>query len=83
MSAKLTRAEQLRQHRETFVYAREHGLTLADAAKALARERSLAAQARLDAVRQCGRGAVAPVAPIGAERPLRPIPDNAPWMLRD
>lgn len=82
MTAKPTRAEQLRRHRETFLYAREHGLTLVEAEKAMARERSLAAQARLDATQRCGRRAVAPDA-IGADRPLRPLPDNAPWMMRD
>lgn len=81
--AKPTRAEQLRQHRETFVYAREHGLTLIDAAKAMAAERSRAARDRLAQVRRCGRSAVASPAPIAADRPLRPAPDNAPWMMRD
>jgi hypothetical protein len=81
--AKPTRAEQLRQHRETFLYAREHNLTLAEAEKAIAAERARAARARLAQVRRCGRSALASPAPIGADGPTRPAPDNAPWMMRD
>lgn len=80
--AKSSRADELRQHREIFLYAREHNLSLADAKKALAWERAQAAQARLSAVKRCGRSAVT-TPPIGAERPVGPAPENAPWMMRD
>lgn len=82
MTGRLSRADELRRHRETFIYAREHGLSLRDAEKAMARERSLAAQARLDVIQRCGRGA-AQAAPIGAEQPQRAVPEDAPWMMRD
>ena len=81
--AKPSRADELRHHREIFVYAREHGLTLRDAEKAIAAERSRLARERLAAVQRCGRSAVAPPAAIGADQPPRPIPENAPWMMRD
>ena len=83
MVAKLSRAEQLRRHREIFLYARAHDLTLAQAEKAIAAERARAARERLALVKRCGRSAVAAPAPIGADRPARPAPDNAPWMMRD
>jgi hypothetical protein len=83
MVTKPNRADELRRHREIFLYAREHGLTLREAEKALAWERSQAAQARLDAIQNCGRSAVARPAAIGADRPLRDAPRNAPWMMRD
>jgi hypothetical protein len=79
----MTRADELRRHREIFLYAREHGLTLREAEKALAWERSQAAQARLDAIQNCGRSAAARPAAIVADRPLRDAPRNAPWMMRD
>lgn len=81
--AKLSRADELRRHREVFVYAREHGLTLRDAEKALASASARAARDRLAQVKRCGRSAVASSAPIGADRPLRDAPRNAPWMMRD
>lgn len=80
--ARLSRADELRQHREVFLYAREHNLTLPAAAKALAWERAQAAQARLDLVKRCGRAATS-AAPIGADAPHKPAPENAPWMMRD
>lgn len=79
-----TRADQLREHRETFEYARTNGLTLIEAKDAMARDRWKAAQDRLAAVRRCGR-------PLDPEPPLTsptepksppPGPD-APWMMRD
>lgn len=79
---KPTRAEQLRRHREIFEYAREHGLLLREAEFALLREERAARQARQDTTRRCGRAITSPAAEL-AERPLRPIPDNAPWMMRD
>jgi hypothetical protein len=81
--AKPTRADELRRHRETFLYAREHGLTLREAEKAMAWESAQAAQARLDAIQNCGRSAAPRAAAIGADRPLRDAPRNAPWMMRD
>jgi hypothetical protein len=81
--AKPTRAEQLRRHREIFVYAREHGLTLIEAEKAIVAESARVARERLALVKRCGRSAVASPEPIGAARPARPAPDNAPWMMRD
>ncbi|KTE75695.1 hypothetical protein [Sphingopyxis sp. A083] len=81
--AERSRADELRRHREAFEYAREHNLTLRDAEKAIAAERSRMARERLAAVRQCGRSAAAPLAAIGADQPPRPIPENAPWMMRD
>lgn len=78
----MTRADELRRHREAFEYAREHNLTLREAEKAIAAERSRLARERLAAVQQCGRSAVPPAA-IGADRPLRDAPQNAPWMMRD
>lgn len=79
----MTRADELRRHREIFVYAQEHGITLREAEKALAHQRALAAQARLDAIRRCGRGVAAPGAATGPDRAVRRAPDNAPWMMRD
>jgi hypothetical protein len=81
--AKPSRADQLRRHREIFLYARAHDLTLAEAEKAIAAESARAARERLALVKRCGRSAVTSAAPIGAERPARPAPDNAPWMMRD
>lgn len=83
MVAKTTRAEQLRRHREIFLYAREHNQTLAEAEKAIAAERARAARERLAIVRRCGRAALPPVADQRVDRPVRPAPDNAPWMMRD
>lgn len=80
---KPTRAEQLRRHREIFLYAREHNQTLAEAEKAIAAERARAARERLALVKRCGRSAIASPAPTAADRPARPAPDNAPWMMRD
>jgi hypothetical protein len=78
--AKLSRAEQLRRHREIFEYARAHGLTLKAAELAMLRE---ARAARLARMNRCGRAiAPAPAATL-ADRPLRPIPADAPWMLRN
>lgn len=83
--AKLPRAEQLRRHREIFLLAREHGVTLIEAEKIIARQEWEAAQKRLDATKRCGRAL--PPAPNNsrtiADQALRPIPDNAPWMMRD
>ncbi|MBD3746701.1 MAG: hypothetical protein IE932_10880 [Sphingopyxis terrae] len=79
----MKRADELRRHRETFEYAREHNLTLRDAEKAIAAERSRLARERLAAVQQCGRSAAGSPAAIGADRPLRDAPRHAPWMMRD
>jgi len=82
---KPTRAEQLRRHRQIFVYAREHDLSLKEAEFALLREERAARLARRQAVQGCGRA----VTPLPdrlqqlADGVLRPIPDNAPWMMRD
>ncbi|MGB3317481.1 MAG: hypothetical protein WBA75_00450 [Sphingopyxis granuli] len=81
--AKPARAEELRRHREVFLYAREHGLTLREAEKAMAWESARAAQARLDAIQNCGRSAAPRPAAIGGDRSLRDAPRNAPWMMRD
>ncbi|ALJ14244.1 hypothetical protein [Sphingopyxis macrogoltabida] len=81
--AKPTRAEQLRRHREIFTYALAHGLTLLEAEAAMARDSARAARERLALVKRCGRSAVAAPAPIGAEAPHGPAPENAPWMMRD
>lgn len=79
-----SRADQLREHRQIFEYARAHGLTLIEAKDAMARDRWKAAQVRLAAVRRCGR-------PLDREQPAAsptepqtapPGPD-APWMMRD
>ncbi len=78
--AKPTRAEQLRRHREIFEYALAHGLTLKAAEFAMLRE---ARAARLARMNRCGRAiAPAPATPL-ADRPLRPIPPNAPWMMTE
>lgn len=82
-AAKPTRGEQLARHREIFLYAREHGLSLLDAEKAMAVESARLARERLATIRRCGRSAVAAPAPIGADAPSRPAPENAPWMMRD
>lgn len=81
--AERSRADELRRHREAFEYAREHNLTLREAEKAIAAERGRLARERLAAVQRCGRSAAAPLAAIGADQPPRPIPENAPWMMRD
>lgn len=83
MTRKPTRAEQLARHRQIFTYARAHDLTLREAEFALLREERQARLARRRAVERCGRAIGAPDAAHAAERPLRPIPDNAPWMMRD
>ncbi|PAL20199.1 hypothetical protein [Sphingopyxis sp. GW247-27LB] len=77
------RAAALRRHREIFEYAREHGLTLREAEAELVRESARRARERLAVIQRCGRAAVAPGAPIGAEPPQGPAPENAPWMMRD
>lgn len=82
MKRKPTRAEQLRRHRQIFEYAREHGLTLAEAEFALLREERAARLARQKLTQRCGRAIAAP-APSPTDRPLMPIPDDAPWMMRD
>ncbi|MCM3419023.1 hypothetical protein [Sphingopyxis alaskensis] len=80
---KLTRAEQLARHRRTFLLARERGVSLLEAEQLLAREEWQAQQDRLAATRRCGR-AIEPARAIGGSQPpLRPIPDDAPWMMRD
>ena len=84
MSArKPTRAEQLARHRRVFLLARAHGVTLAEAEKIHAREEWEAAQRRLEATRRCGRAVETPRPAPAAEHPLRPIPADAPWMMRD
>lgn len=80
---KPTRAQQLRRHRQIFLYAREHDLSLIDAEFALLREERHARLARRVAVQGCGRAIDAPRAAETAERPLRPIPADARWMMRD
>lgn len=80
--SKPTRAEQLRRHREIFEYALAHGLTLAAAELAMLREQRAARLARQEATRRCGR-AIAPTPTDSAERPMRAIPDDARWMMRD
>ena len=84
MTEKLSpRAAALRRHRELFEYALAHGLTLKAAEAAMACESARLARERLALVRRCGRAAV-PAQPSGeGDRPLRPVPDNAPWMMRD
>ncbi len=79
-----TRADQLREHRQIFEYARAHGLTLLEAKDAMARDRWKAAQGRLAAVRRCGRAieprpASTPAGdPAGANQHA-----DAPWMMKD
>lgn len=80
--SKPTRAEQLRRHREIFEYALAHGLTLVAAEIAMLREARAARLARQEATRRCGR-ATAPAPVAVADRPLTPIPVDAPWMMRD
>lgn len=82
---KLTRAEQLLRHRRIFELARERGVTLRAAEKLLVRAEWEEAQARLAAVKRCGRLIDDRAAmERAAERALlRPIPDDAPWMMRD
>lgn len=84
-AAKPSRAEQLRRHREIFTYARAHDLTLIEAEKALAHAEWLAAQERLARLQACGRSIdERPAIERAKDRnPLRPIPANAPWMMRD
>jgi hypothetical protein len=78
-----SRADQLREHREIFEYARAHGLTLIEAKDAMARERWKAARDRLNAVRRCGRALPAPGQTTPTEPSAAPIPPDAPWMMRD
>lgn len=78
-----TRADQLREHRETFEYARAHGLTLLEAKDAMARDRWKAAQGRLAAVRRCGRALPATAAASPTEPTATPPAPDAPWMMRD
>ncbi|MCC7097292.1 MAG: hypothetical protein IT472_08945 [Thermomonas sp.] len=59
----------MRKHREVMDYALRHGLSLRDAERRMARERHLAAEARLAA-------RATPASPPAA-------PEHAPWMLRD
>jgi hypothetical protein len=84
------RAIAMREHRLTFEYARAHGLTRAEAAKVRAHERWVEAQARLAQTKRCGRvipeknGTSTNSAQAGlGERAMRPIPADAPWMMRD
>jgi hypothetical protein len=80
---KPTRADLLRRHREIFEYARAHGLTLIEAKDAMARDSWKAAQARLAAVRRCGR-ALPQTTPAPAADPApRDVSPDAPWMMRD
>lgn len=83
---KLTRAEQLARHRKIFLYAREHDLTLVEAEFALLREEREARMARRKAEQSCGR-ALRPYQAAFVDRLAdqapRPIPANAPWMMRD
>lgn len=81
--AKPSRAEQLRRHRLIMLYALEHGLTLKAAEEAMVRESARLARERLAHVQRCGRSAVAAPKPDGGDRPHRPAPENAPWMMRD
>jgi hypothetical protein len=92
--SKPTRADELRRHRAIFEYAREHGLSLIDAEKALVRLAWEAANERLRIVRQCGRrvgrshaaAVVEAIAEQGRSLGLdfdRPPPADAPWMMRD
>lgn len=77
------RAVQLRRHREVMLFALEHGLTPKEAEEAMVRERARLARERLAHVKRCGRSVVAAPKPDGGDRPLRPAPENAPWMMRD
>lgn len=82
---KLTRAEQLARHRRIFLLARERGVSLLEAEQLLAREEWQAAQERLAAVHRCGRGLGCAAEAMGsiARGSSRPIPADAPWMMRD
>ncbi|PAL25510.1 hypothetical protein [Sphingopyxis sp. GW247-27LB] len=92
---RLTRAEQLARHRKIFLLARERDVALVEAEQLLAREEWAAAQERLRVVTMCGRGqgkSVATEAALTAAAEAgfrvldlrgRPIPDDAPWMMRD
>ncbi len=82
---KPTRAEQLRRHREIFEYAREHDLTLVEAEFAMLRDARAARLVRREAVLGCGRSLQPAIDSLKAmtEQALRPIPNNAPWMMRD
>ncbi len=94
-AAKPSRADQLRRHREIFTYARAHDLTLIEAEKALVHAEWLAAQERLARLRACGtstrsarteeeRTALRQAQDgRGLGEGLRPIPADAPWMMRD
>jgi hypothetical protein len=83
---KPTRADQLRRHRQIFLYAREHDLSLVEAEFALLREERAARLARRQAVQGCGR-TLLPYQEswllTAEDHPLRPLPENAPWMMRD
>lgn len=80
------RAKALREHREIFEYALAHGLTLKEAEAEISRQRWAAAQARLAQVQACGRVIDdRPAIKAANERshPLKAIPADAPWMMRD
>lgn len=81
--AKPTRAEELRRHRETFLYAREHGLTLREAELEMARESARHARERLATIQRCGRAPVSAETPVSATAPQRSAPADARWMMRD
>lgn len=82
---KTTRAQQLARHRKVFLLAREHGVTLAEAEQLLAREEWRHQQDRLARVQRCGRSVENDPARLRAavRGDTRPIPDDAPWMMRD
>lgn len=80
---KPTRAEQLARHRQIFLYAREHDLTLVEAEFALLREERAARLARRTAVQGCGRTLLPYQRAWVADQALHPAPENAPWMMRD
>jgi len=89
------RAEALHRHRVIFAYAIEHGLSLADAERALVRLAWKAVNERLRVVRaggrRCGRRHAAAVVDaveahgraLGLELPASARTDDAPWMMRD
>lgn len=92
---KPTRGDRWREHREIFEYARAHGITLLEAKEAIDRDRLQAeqdaarqswrvSQARLAAVRRCGRAIDPRPAPTPAGDLARPNPHaRAPWMMED
>lgn len=78
-----TRADQLREHRQIFEYARAHGLTLIEAKDAMARDRWKAARDRLAAVRRCGRALPAPTAASPSDPTATPPAPDARRPLDD